>query len=124
MQAVTFNKPLSALLAFVVGIGSGIVGAAGGFLLVPIMLVVLGIPTRMTIASSLAITFISSIGGTIGKLMTGQVEYYPALILIVSSLIAAPLGARIGGKLNTKFLQIILAVLILATAIKIWMDIL
>ena len=60
------------------------------------MLVVLGIPTRMTIASSLAITFISSIGGTIGKLMTGQVEYYPALILIVSSLIAAPLGARIG----------------------------
>ncbi|MBH9788319.1 sulfite exporter TauE/SafE family protein, partial [Clostridioides difficile] len=53
MQAVTFNKPLSALLAFVVGIGSGIVGAAGGFLLVPIMLVVLGIPTRMTIASSL-----------------------------------------------------------------------
>ncbi len=126
MQAVTFNKPLAVLLAFVVGIGSGIVGgAAGGFLLVPIMLVVLGIPTRMTIASSLAITFISSIGGTIGKLMTGQVEYYPALILIVSSLIAAPLGARIGGgKLNTKFLQIILAVLILATAIKIWMDIL
>ena len=56
--------------------------------------------------------------------MTGQVEYYPALILIVASLIAAPLGARIGGKLNTKFLQIILAVLILATAIKIWMDIL
>ncbi|WP_016992902.1 sulfite exporter TauE/SafE family protein [Lysinibacillus boronitolerans] len=124
MQAVTFNKPLAVLLAFVVGIGSGIVGAAGGFLLVPIMLVVLGIPTRMTIASSLAITFISSIGGTIGKLMTGQVEYYPALILIVSSLIAAPLGARIGGKLNTKFLQIILAILILATAIKIWMDIL
>ncbi|MCR6524274.1 hypothetical protein BFM98_02660 [Lysinibacillus sp. AR18-8] len=124
MQAVTFNKPLAVLLAFVVGIGSGIVGAAGGFLLVPIMLVVLGIPTRMTIASSLAITFISSVGGTIGKLMTGQVEYYPALILIVASLIAAPLGARIGGKLNTKFLQIILAVLILATAIKIWMDIL
>ncbi len=124
MQAVTFNKPWAVLLAFIVGIGSGIVGAAGGFLLVPIMLVVLGIPTRMTIASSLAITFISSIGGTIGKLMTGQVEYYPALILIVSSLIAAPLGARIGGKLNTKFLQIILAVLILATAIKIWMDIL
>ena len=62
MQAVTFNKPWAVLLAFIVGIGSGIVGAAGGFLLVPIMLVVLGIPTRMTIASSLAITFISSIG--------------------------------------------------------------
>ncbi|MFB7159510.1 sulfite exporter TauE/SafE family protein [Lysinibacillus sp. NPDC056232] len=124
LDEVTFNKPLAAILAFIVGIGSGIVGAAGGFLLVPIMLVVLGIPTRMTIATSLAITFISSIGGTIGKLMTGQVDYYPAVIMIVASLLAAPLGAKIGKKMNTKILQSILAVLILATAIKIWVDLL
>ncbi|GAB0170330.1 sulfite exporter TauE/SafE family protein [Lysinibacillus sp. CTST325] len=124
LDEVTFNKPIAAVLAFIVGIGSGIVGAAGGFLLVPIMLVVLGIPTRMTIATSLAITLISSIGGTIGKLMTGQVNYYPALIMIIASLVAAPLGARAGRKLNTKILQAMLAVLILATAIKIWMDIL
>ncbi|QPQ32746.1 sulfite exporter TauE/SafE family protein [Lysinibacillus sp. JNUCC 51] len=124
MNEVTFNKPLAAILAFIVGIGSGIVGAAGGFLLVPIMLVVLGIPTRMTIATSLAITFISSIGGTIGKLMTGQVDYYSAVIMIVASLLAAPLGAKIGKKMNTKILQSFLAVLILATAIKIWVDLL
>lgn len=124
MDEVTFNKPLAAVLALIVGVGSGIVGAAGGFLLVPIMLVVLGIPTRMTIATSLAITFISSIGGTIGKLMTGQVDYYPAAIMIVASLIAAPLGAKAGKKMNTKALQGFLAVLILATAIKIWLDIL
>lgn len=124
MNEVTFNRPLAAILAFIVGIGSGIVGAAGGFLLVPIMLVVLGIPTRMTIATSLAITFISSIGGTIGKLMTGQVEYYSAGIMIVASLLAAPLGAKVGKKMNTKILQSILAVLILATAIKIWVDLL
>ena len=124
MNEVTFNKALAAGLALIVGVGSGIVGAAGGFLLVPIMLVVLGIPTRMTIATSLAITFISSIGGTIGKLMTGQVDYYPAAIMIVASLIAAPLGAKVGKKMNTKVLQGILAVLILATAIKIWFDIL
>lgn len=124
MNDVTFNKPVAVILAFIVGIGSGIVGAAGGFLLVPIMLVVLRIPTRMTIATSLAITFISSIGGTIGKLMTGQVDYYPAAIMIVASLIAAPLGAKAGKSLNTKVLQGILAVLILATAIKIWIDIL
>ncbi|MCY9548140.1 sulfite exporter TauE/SafE family protein [Lysinibacillus xylanilyticus] len=124
MNEVTFNKSLSAILAFIVGIGSGIVGAAGGFLLVPIMLVVLGIPTRMTIATSLAITFISSIGGTFGKLMTGQVDYYSAVIMIVASLLAAPLGAKVGKKMNTKMLQSILAVLILATAIKIWVDLL
>src|SRR5690625_1188784 len=58
MSQITFNKPLAALLALIVGVAAGIVGAAGAFILVPIMIVVLKIPTRMTIASSLAITFI------------------------------------------------------------------
>ncbi|KKO52533.1 sulfite exporter TauE/SafE family protein [Paenibacillus sp. DMB20] len=124
LDQVKFNKWLAAALALIVGIGAGIVGAAGAFLLVPIMLVVLKIPTRMTIASSLAITFISSIGSTVGKVTTGQVNYLPALIMVVASLIASPLGASAGKKINTKVLQIILAVLILATAIKIWVDIL
>jgi len=124
LDQVKFNKWLAATLALIVGVGAGIVGAAGAFLLVPIMLVVLKIPTRMTIASSLAITFLSSIGATVGKITTGQVEYGPAAIMIVASLIASPLGAMAGKKVNTKLLQIILAFLILGTAIKIWFDIL
>lgn len=124
LDQVRFNKQIAAILALIVGIGSGIVGAAGGFLLVPIMLVVLNIPTRMTIATSLAITFISSIGSTIGKLSTGQVDYLPAIIMIVASIIASPLGAKAGKKINTSALKWILAVLILGTAIKIWVDIL
>ncbi|MBK5446379.1 sulfite exporter TauE/SafE family protein [Peribacillus sp. TH24] len=124
LDQVTFNKWLAAILALIVGLGSGIVGAAGGFLLVPIMLVVLKIPTRVTIASSLAITFISSIGTTVGKISTGQVDFYPALIMVIASLIASPLGAMAGKKVNTKILQVILALLILATAVKIWMGIL
>jgi uncharacterized protein len=124
LDQVKFNKWLAASLALIVGIGSGIVGAAGAFLLVPIMLVVLKIPTRMTIASSLAITFLSSIGATVGKITTGQVEFLPSVIMIVASLIASPLGAMAGKKVNTKVLQVVLAFLILATAIKIWMDIL
>ncbi|MFL0362215.1 sulfite exporter TauE/SafE family protein [Pseudobacillus sp. 179-B 2D1 NHS] len=124
MSEVTFNGWLAAGLAFVVGIGAGIVGAAGAFLLVPIMLVILRIPTRMTIASSLAITFISSIGSTAGKLMTGQVLFVPAIIMIIASVIASPLGAKAGQKMNTKTLQWLLAILIAATAIKIWLDIL
>ncbi|OEH92554.1 sulfite exporter TauE/SafE family protein [Bacillus solimangrovi] len=122
LEQVTFNKWLAATLAFIVGIGAGIVGAAGAFILVPIMLVVLKIPTRMTIASSLAITFISSIGSTIGKVTTGQVEYVPAIIMIVASLLAAPLGAKVGKTVNTKILQVILAILILSSALKIWSD--
>ncbi|MDL4839687.1 sulfite exporter TauE/SafE family protein [Aquibacillus rhizosphaerae] len=124
LDQVKFNKWLAATLALIVGVGAGIVGAAGAFLLVPIMLVVLKIPTRMTIASSLAITFISSIGATVGKVTTGQVEYFPAAIMIIASLIASPLGANAGKKVNTKLLQVILAILIAGTAIKIWLDIL
>lgn len=124
LDQVVFNKWLAATLAFLIGVGSGIVGAAGAFLLVPVMLVVLKIPTRMTIATSLAVTFISSIGSTFGKIATGQVDYIPALIMVVASLLASPLGAKAGQKMNTKVLQVILAVLILATAVKIWADIL
>lgn len=122
MDEVTFNKWLAALFAFITGVGAGIVGAAGAFILVPIMLLVLKIPTRMTIATSLAITFISSIGSTVGKVATGQVLLVPAVIMIIASLIASPLGANAGKKINTKILQGILAVLILATAVKMWWD--
>lgn len=122
-EEVTFHKGVAAFLALFIGISAGIVGAAGAFLLVPVMLVVLKIPTRMAIASSLAITFISSIGTTVGKVVTGQVILIPALLMIVASMIASPLGAQVGKKVNTKTLQILLAVLILVTAIKVWADI-
>ncbi|SEB00290.1 hypothetical protein SAMN05421743_112108 [Thalassobacillus cyri] len=123
-EEVTFNKTIAAVAGFSVGVAAGIVGAAGAFLLVPIMLTVLKIPTRVTIATSLAVTFLSSIGSTIGKVMTGQVVLVPAIIMIIASLIASPLGAKAGQKVNTKLLQGILAALIVGTAIKIWWDVL
>lgn len=122
MSQVRFNKTLAFTLALIVGVAAGIVGAAGAFILVPIMIVLLKIPTRMTIASSLAITFISSIGTTIGKIATNQVLFWPALIMVLASIIGAPLGARSGKKMNTKYLQWLLAGLILASAIKIWFE--
>ncbi|WP_449622631.1 sulfite exporter TauE/SafE family protein [Robertmurraya sp. Marseille-Q9965] len=124
LEQVDFNRILAVVLSFIVGIAAGIVGAGGAFLLVPIMLTVLKIPTRMTIASSLAITLISSIGSIAGKISTDHIELFPTLIIVVASLIGSPLGANIGKKINTKILQIIMGVLILSTAVKIWMDIL
>ncbi|MFP7176304.1 sulfite exporter TauE/SafE family protein [Priestia filamentosa] len=121
---ILFNKPIASSLAFIIGSISGILGAGGAFILVPIMLSILKIPVRVTIASSLAITFLSSIGATAGKIITGQVLFVPALILILASLIASPIGAKIGQSINAKFLQWLLALLILATAIKIWLDVL
>jgi len=123
-EQVKFNKWFASLFAFIVGIGAGIVGAGGAFLLVPIMLVVLKIPTRMTIASSLAITLISSIGAVSGKIATGHIPILPAFIMVVASLIASPIGANMGKKLNTKVLQGTMGLLILATAVKTWLSIL
>ncbi|HET7579708.1 MAG TPA: sulfite exporter TauE/SafE family protein, partial [Bacillales bacterium] len=119
-----YPKGLAAALSFVVGVAAGIVGAGGAFLLVPIMLVILKIPTRITIATSLAVTFISSIGATTGKIATGQVPFIPALVIVAASLAASPIGATIGKKINVKLLQGLLALLILATAAKIWFDLL
>lgn len=124
LNDVQFNKLLAAALSFLVGVGAGIVGAGGSFLLMPVMLVILRIPTRMAIASSLAITMISSAGTIFTKVVTGQVSYVPAVILVLASLAAAPLGAKLGRRMNTKVLQIMMGVLILATAIKIWLGIL
>ncbi|PEJ59132.1 hypothetical protein CN692_06540 [Bacillus sp. AFS002410] len=123
-KKLTFNKWIAGSLAFIVGVSAGVVGAGGAFLLVPIMLTILKLPTRVTIASSLAITLISSIGVTIGKVTTSQVDIIPTIIIVLASVVASPLGAKIGKKMNVKMLQKILAVLIGITAIKIWITIL
>lgn len=118
-----FNKSMAAVLAAIIGVVSGIVGAAGAFITVPVMLVILKIPTRVAIASSLAITFISSIGSTVGKAMGGHMLLYPSIIMVIASLIAAPIGAMISKRINAKVLQWILITLIAATVVKIWTDI-
>lgn len=121
---LTFNKPFAAALAAVIGLLSGIVGAAGAFITIPVMLVLLKIPTRVAIASSLAITFISSIGSTIGKAFGGHMLLIPSIVMVVASMIASPIGANLSKKLNTKALQWMLAVLIAATVLKIWLELL
>ncbi|PES78793.1 hypothetical protein CN505_26040 [Bacillus cereus] len=121
-RAVNYNKWLASMLAFIVGSVSGIIGAGGAFLLVPIMLVVLKLPIRTTIATSIAITFISSVGITTGKVITGHIVVMPALIVAIASLFAAPLGVRVGKRVNQKVLQYVLSILIVGTAIKMWID--
>ncbi|MGK9487107.1 sulfite exporter TauE/SafE family protein [Bacillus pumilus] len=121
---VTFHKVLAAGIAFVIGSVSGVLGAGGAFILVPVMLSILKIPVRMTIASSLAITFLSAIGASTGKVLTGQVMLLPAVVLMLASLVAAPIGAKVGQKINAVYLQWALAVMITATAVKIWLDLL
>ncbi|MCH1642143.1 sulfite exporter TauE/SafE family protein [Paenibacillus timonensis] len=119
-----FNLFIAMISAFLVGIVSGIVGAGGAFILIPIMLTVLHIPTRTTIASSLAIVFISAIGGVIGKITGGAIPLWPTLFTVIGSLIGAPLGSKVSTKINVKVLRYGLVVLIGITAIKVWSSIL
>jgi uncharacterized membrane protein YfcA len=121
---ITYNRTIAIVAAFLTGIVSGIVGAGGAFILIPIMLTVLKIPTRTTIASSLAIVFISAIGGVIGKMTGGPIPFMPTLFTVIGSLLGAPLGSYISAKMNVKYLRYALVVLISLTAIKIWMSIL
>lgn len=122
LDQVKFDPLVAIISAFIVGLASGVVGAAGAFILVPIMLVVLKIPIRMTIATSLAITFLSSIGSTVGKVMAGQVLLIPSIVMVIASIIASPFGAKFGKRVNAKVLKMILTLLIVATAMKMWHD--
>jgi uncharacterized membrane protein YfcA len=117
---VSYNRIIAIVSAFLVGIVSGIVGAGGAFILIPIMLTVLKIPTRVTIASSLAIVFISAIGGVIGKITAAPVPLIPTLFTVIGSVLGAPVGSRVSAKMNVKYLRYGLVVLISLTAIKIW----
>ena len=87
-----------------IGSVSGVLGAGGAFILVPVMLSILKIPVRMTIASSLAITFLSAIGASTGKILTGQVMLLPAVVLMAASLIAALIGAKVDSENQCRLL--------------------
>ncbi|MBB6734444.1 sulfite exporter TauE/SafE family protein [Cohnella zeiphila] len=119
-----FNKTIAIGSAFVVGLVSGIVGAGGAFILIPIMLTVLKIPMRTTIASSLAIVLISAVGGVVGKLAGGDIPFWPTVFTVIGSLIGASLGSKASSKINVKLLRNGLVALIALTAVKVWISIL
>jgi len=123
-QPVVFNRVFAVMISFLVGIVSGIVGAGGAFILIPVMLTVMKIPTRTTIATSLAIVFISAIGGLAGKLATAAIPWEATLFTVIGSLLGAPLGSWLSARMNVKYLRYGLIVLIALTAIKVWMSIL
>lgn len=121
-EQISFHKPLAVGLAFGIGVVSGIVGAGGAFMLIPVMLTALNIPTRVAIASSLAIVFMSSIGGAIGKWATGQVPYGAVAFTVLGSLIGAPLGSMVGRRMSVGALRWALALFIVCAAAKTWLD--
>lgn len=119
-QEVEFNKPLAAAIAFVTGILAGLVGAGGAFILIPLMLYVLKIPLRVTVGTSLAIVFFSSLAGVIGKLGVGQVPVVITLAVVLGVTPGARLGSIISKRVPVRALHYLLAGLIGLSALKIW----
>lgn len=115
---------LAGVLTFFVGIFSGLVGAGGAFILVPLMLYVLKFPLRVTIGTSLSVVLLSAVAGTVGKVAGGQVPLVPSLVLIVAATVGARVGAAYSPKLNARALRTMLTGLIAATAVKMWWDLL
>jgi len=106
------------------GVLVGMVGAGGGFLLMPIMLYSLRVPLRAAVGASLAIVLLTGLAGTVGKAFTGQVDWFKALALVTGALPGARLGASIGRRLSVRTLAWVLGTLIGFIAVKMWWDIL
>lgn len=120
---VTFSAVRATIVAGGVGLAAGLVGAGGAFLLVPLLLVVVGVPIRVTIGSSLAITALAASAGFIGKLVTGQIPFGPALAVVLGAVPGAQLGAAVSRRMPPFVLRAALFVFVVLTAIRVWADV-
>ena len=112
-------------LGFVIGILSAILGVGGGFILVPAMIYVLGMPTKVVIGTSLfQIIFVTGFTTVVHAVNSHTVDMMLALLLIIGGVIGAQFGTLVGTRLKAEQLRILLAVLVLAVAIKIALDLL
>ncbi|MDW4475645.1 sulfite exporter TauE/SafE family protein [Staphylococcus saprophyticus] len=114
----SFNKPLLVMVGLFVGIISGIVGAGGAFIIIPILLVLFKLPMNMVVANSIVIAFISSIGAFIIKLIQGYIPFEDALFLIIGSILFAPLGLKLSKKIPNFIQKWIISILIIVAIIQ------
>jgi uncharacterized membrane protein YfcA len=119
---VVFHKPTAIIIGVSIGFLIGLVGQGGAFIIIPILLYVLKIPLRVALGSTLAIGLFSSSAGLVGKIATGQVPFHMAAALLLGAIPAAQAGGLVGKKTKTQYLRWLLAVIIIAAAVKIWAD--
>ncbi|MEQ8355961.1 MAG: sulfite exporter TauE/SafE family protein [Kiloniellaceae bacterium] len=107
-------------VGFLVGFLSAIMGVGGGFVMVPAMIYLIGMPTGVVVGTSLfQITFVSA-NVTILQAATNQtVDAMLALILLIGGALGAQIGTRIGSRLRTEQLRILLALLVLAMCVNV-----
>ncbi|SDE28950.1 sulfite exporter TauE/SafE family protein [Rhodobacter capsulatus] len=127
MRFRTSGLYISVILPFVIGMAVGVLaavmGVGGGFIMVPAMIYLLGMPTKVVIGTSLFQILIVSAFTTLLHAITNQsVDVMLALLLIVGGVVGAQIGTRLGAKLKAEQLRILLALLVLAVALKLGLD--
>ena len=109
--------PLS--IGILVGILAAIMGVGGGFIMVPAMIYLLGMPTVMVVGTSLfQIIFVTANVTFLQAWQNQTVDIFLALLLLTGGVIGAQLGTRVGAKLPGEQLRSLLALIVLGVCAR------
>ena len=104
-EEIKFNIPLIALEGSVVGVITGIVGAGGGFLIIPALVILAHLPMKMAVGTSLLIIAAKSLIGFLGDITTQTIDWKMLLIFTALSVIGIFIGSALSKKINEKALK-------------------
>ncbi|MEP1765733.1 MAG: sulfite exporter TauE/SafE family protein [Sulfitobacter sp.] len=108
-----------------VGILAAIMGVGGGFIMVPAMIYLLGMPTKVVVGTSLfQIIFVTAFTTMLHATTNFTVDIVLAVLLLVGGVVGAQIGTRIGVKMKAEQLRILLAVMVLAVCGKLALELL
>lgn len=114
---ISILPPLA--VGFFVGVLSAVMGVGGGFVMVPAMIYLLKMPTKVVIGTSLyQIIFVAGFTTLMHAATNYTVDIALALVLLIGGVIGAQLGTIIGAKLRAEQLRVFLAIIVLAVCIK------
>jgi uncharacterized protein len=110
-------------VGFLVGILAAIMGVGGGFIMVPAMIYLLGMPTQVVIGTSLfQIIFVTANTTFLQATINQTVDAILAILLLVGGVIGAQIGARFAVKLKGEQLRSLLALIVLGVSLKLAYD--
>ena len=111
------------LVGTLVGILSAIMGVGGGFIMVPAMIYLLGMPTKVVVGTSLfQIIFVTAFTTLLHATTNYTVDIVLAVLLLVGGVIGAQVGTPLGTRLKAEQLRILLALMVLAVCGKLGLD--
>ncbi len=112
-------------LGFLIGILAALMGVGGGFIMLPVMIYLLRIPTLKAVGTSLFTVLFTAINVTMAQTLVNQtVDLLLALFLLIGSAVGAQVGTRLGRLLKAEQLRIIFSLIVLGVMVKMVHDLL